>query len=132
MLGVGIARMAGVHCARLPMSVRSLAQVGLGGLIGLNFTFEMLRSFAGLAIPVLVLAAIMLLFGFLLAVAVKRLTGWNIRTCIISTCAGGLTQMTAASEDLGADPLTVTVLHVVRLITIVTVLPPLFALLLRA
>jgi uncharacterized membrane protein AbrB (regulator of aidB expression) len=51
-------------------------------------------------------------------------------TCLLATCPGGITQLASISEDLGADPLKVSLLHMVRLFTIFVVLPPLIKVLL--
>jgi hypothetical protein len=126
MLAVGAARMFGVECVSLPSDVRSVAQVGLGGLIGLSFTAAMLQSFGSMVVPILLLTTVLLFNGFVLSIFVHRLTGWAPATCVLSTCAGGLTNIGAVAEDLGGDPVQVTLLHVVRLISIVTVLPALF------
>jgi membrane AbrB-like protein len=127
MLAVGALRMAGVACAGFPEDMRNVAQVGLGGLIGLSFTAAMVRSLGSMVLPVVLLTTTLLAFGFVLAVVMHRMTGWDISTCVLSTCAGGLTNISVIAEDFGADPVKVTLLHVVRLITIVAVLPPAFA-----
>ena len=129
MLAVGALRAGGVACASFHENVRCLAQVGLGGLIGLGFSAVMLQSLALMVAPVVLLTTVMLSFGFALAILVHRMTGWDIRTCVLATCAGGLTQIGGVAEELGGNPVTVTILHVVRLITIVSVLPPVFSLL---
>lgn len=129
MLAVGALRAAGVACGSFHEDVRCLAQVGLGGLIGLGFSATMLQSLTLMVAPVILLTTVMLSFGFALAILVHRMTGWDIRTCVLATCAGGLTQIGAVAEELGGNPVTVTILHVVRLITIVSVLPPVFSLL---
>jgi len=131
MLAVGALRICSIACASFPNDMRSLAQAGLGGLIGLSFTAEMVRSFSTMVLPVVMLTTTLLGFGFVLAMVMHRVTGWDIRTCVLSTCAGGLTNISSVADDLGADGVTVTLLHVVRLITIVAVLPPVFATLFR-
>jgi hypothetical protein len=98
----------------------------LGGLIGLSFTAAMLSSMASMILPIVLLTSVMLLNGFILSILVHRLTGWEPATCVLSTCAGGLTNIGAVAEDLGGNPISVTFLHVIRVITIVTVLPAAF------
>ena len=49
----------------------------------------------------------------------------SLMTCLIATCPGGITQLASIAEDLGADPLKVSLLHLVRLLTIYVILPPL-------
>ncbi|MDP2873619.1 MAG: AbrB family transcriptional regulator [Bacillota bacterium] len=131
MIAVGIGRVLEWDCAGFPGDVRSIAQVGLGAIIGLSFSSEMVSSIARMALPVALLSVALFTNGCLLAVIIHRLTGWDIRTCLVATSAGGVTQMSIVADDMGADPVTVTLLHVVRIITIVAVLPPVLTFLLR-
>lgn len=132
MLAVGAARMFGVECVQLPADVRAVAQVGLGGLIGLSFTAEMVTSLVSMILPIALLTSVLMLNGFVLAILVHRMTGWTPATCVLATCAGGLTNIGAIAEDLGGDPISVTFLHVIRVITIVSVLPAVFGIIFGA
>ncbi|HHY37918.1 MAG TPA: AbrB family transcriptional regulator, partial [Clostridia bacterium] len=123
MLAVGTVRAMGRECATIPKIVKSLAQAGLGALIGAGLTSSMLKALAAAYVPLILLTLIMLANGFLLAVLVQRLTGWDLQTCILSCCAGGLSQMSVVAEDLGAEPVTVTFLHLARWMTVVVLLP---------
>lgn len=130
MIAVGLGQVLECNCAGFPDAVRSLAQVGLGSLMGLSFSPEMVGSLARMALPVALLSAALFTNGCLLAVIINRLTNWDIRTCLIAASAGGVTQMSIIADDIRADPVTVTLMHVVRIITIVAVLPPVLAYLL--
>lgn len=127
MVAVGVGRVLDWDCAGFPDTVRAVAQVGLGAIIGLSFSPEMLSSMARLAMPIVILSIALFTNGCVLAMIINRLTGWDIRTCLVATSAGGVTQMSIIADDMGADPVTVTLLHVVRIMTIVAVLPPVLA-----
>lgn len=126
-----VLQLKGLACQPLPEAVKSWAQVGLGGLIGLNFSKEMLASLVGMAGPVVLLTFAMLVNGFLLAACIQRLTRRDMETCVLSTCAAGLSQMSVVAEDLGGNPVIVTIFHLVRLVSILAVLPPVFGFALR-
>lgn len=130
MLAVGAGRVLGCRCPEPGEGIKVGSRMGLGGLLGLNFTPETLSFLAEAALPVVILTLTILLNGFLLALVIRRLTGWSIETCVLGTAAGGLPQMCAISEEMGADPVPVALLHLVRLISIVALLPPLFLLIL--
>lgn len=130
MAGVGVVKISGCPCPEPPDIVRLVARLGLGGMIGLNLTLETLAGLAQIAWPVTLLTVTMLLNGFLLALVLRRLTGWAMETCVLSTSAAGLSQMSLIADDLGADPAVVAMMHLVRLMTIIIVMPPLFGLLL--
>lgn len=121
----GIASVSGLRLCPLPAAFRTAAQVGLGGLIGLNVTPEVIGVFRAMLFPTLAVTVAMVAWGILLAFMVRRSTGWNLMTCLIATCPGGITQLASIADELGADPLRVSLLHLVRLFTIFLVLPPL-------
>ncbi len=121
----GTASYLGFRLAAPPKIVRDLAQLGLGSIIGLSATAETMRLLGRIFLPTLAITAVMLLWGLALALMVRRLARWNLMTCLIATSPGGITQLAAISEDLGADPLRVSLLHLVRLFTVYLILPPL-------
>ena len=125
MAATGIASASGLRLIPLPAGFRTAAQVGLGSLIGLSATPEVIGTLQRMILPTLAITAAMVAWGILLAFVVRRTTGWNLMTCLIATCPGGITQLASIAEELGADPLRVSLLHLVRLFTIFLVLPPL-------
>jgi hypothetical protein len=108
-----------------PLMLRHIGQLGLGALIGLNATPETISTLAEMLLTILGTTAAMLGWGIILAFIVQRVTRWNLMTCLLATCPGGITQLASISEELGAEPLRVSLLHLVRLFTIFVVLPPL-------
>jgi hypothetical protein len=130
-LGVGAARVLGFSYTEPRDEIRLAAQLGLGSIIGLNFTADTLASLVQIALPVAILTSVVLVNGFALAAVLRRLTGWRLETCVVSTSAGGLTQMSMIAEDFGADPVVVSLLHLVRLVAILAVTPSLLTLLSR-
>ena len=52
-----------------------------------------------------------------------RITDWNDMTCILATMPAGLIQIVPIAESYGADVLKVGVLHMVRLLSILILLP---------
>lgn len=110
----------------MPPVLRTMAQIGIGIIIASNITLDTLVQFASMALPIIALTAIMLFLSVLLGFLLHKMTGWNYPTCLLSTSLGGLSQMTIISEEMGADPLKVSILQTVRLVSILLVLPFLF------
>ncbi|MDO9508463.1 MAG: AbrB family transcriptional regulator [Thermovirgaceae bacterium] len=121
----GAASAAGWPLRPLPLFFRHIGQLGLGALIGLNATPEIVEVLWGVLLPTLGVTILMLGWGIILAFMVRKIMGWNLITCLIATCPGGITQLASIADELGADPLKVSLLHLVRLFTIFLVLPPL-------
>ena len=127
----GIASALGLRLQPLPVAFRTAAQVGLGALIGLNTNPEVVAILKAMLLPTVAVTAAMVAWGILLGFMVRRGTNWNLMTCLLATCPGGITQLSSIAEELGADPLRVSLLHLVRLFTIFLVLPPIITWILR-
>lgn len=125
MVFTGIASASGWVISPLPIFFRNLGQLGLGALIGMNATPEVMGILGDMLLPTLAITLLMLSWGILLAFMVRRFTGWNLMTCLIATCPGGITTLAPIADELGADPMKVSLLHLVRLFTIFLILPPL-------
>ncbi len=126
MFSVAAAGLTGLDLGRVPPVLRTMAQIGIGVVIASNVTLSTLRQFTLLAGPVILLTVIMVLCSIALAVLLHKMTGWNYPTCLLSTSLGGLSQMSIIAEEMGADPLKVSILQTVRLVSILMVLPFLF------
>ena len=126
MFSVAAAGLMGLEMGRVPPILRTIAQIGIGVVIASNVTLSTLRQFTLLAGPVILLTGIMVLCSIGLAVLLHKMTGWNYPTCLLSTSLGGLSQMSIIAEEMGADPLKVSILQTVRLVSILVVLPFLF------
>lgn len=126
MFAVAAAGLLNVELGRVPPVLRTIAQIGIGVVIASNVTLSTLRQFTLLAGPVILLTGIMLLCSIGLAVVLHKMTGWNYPTCLLSTSLGGISQMSIIAEEMGADPLKVSILQTVRLVSILIVLPFIF------
>lgn len=126
MFTVAAAGLMGLEMGRVPPILRTIAQIGIGVVIASNVTLSTIRQFTLLAGPVVLLTGIMVLCSIGLAVLLHKMTGWNYPTCLLSTSLGGLSQMSIIAEEMGADPLKVSILQTVRLVSILVVLPFLF------
>lgn len=127
MFAVAATNLAGVELSPVPPALRTIAQIGIGIIIASNITMGTLSQFSSLALPVVLLTSVMLLCSFLFGLLLHQMTGWDYPTCLLSSSLGGLSQMSIISEEMGADPLKVSILQAIRLVSILTVLPFLFS-----
>lgn len=123
MFAVSAMNLAGKQQPPMPGVLRTTAQIGIGIIIAANITSETLRQFTTMAGPVILITLAMLAASLSLGFLLHRMTGWNYPTCLLSTSLGGLSQMSIISEEMGADPLKVSILQTVRLVTILMVFP---------
>jgi len=126
MASVGVYNVIRGNLPRVHPTLRALARVGVGLAIAQEVTPETLTLLSEMLFPVLILAVVMILFGLLLSLILYKVTDWNYSTCLLVSSPAGLTQMSIIADEVGADPLTVSVLHTVRLISVLAVLPLFF------
>jgi membrane AbrB-like protein len=122
LLACGTAAMAGVPLAVAPCS-RELAQLVVGLAIGLRFVPAVMVA-TGKLLPLMVLATVATMVATTLAaVLLERLGGTDRKTAFLATAAAGVAEMAVVAEQQGGDRDTVSVVHLVRLVGIVTTVP---------
>lgn len=110
----------------IPSLLRHFARIGIGITMAQQLTPETIQKLSGLIIPVFLLGTLMLTSGFLLSRFLHRFTGWDSGTCLLVSSPAGISQMSIVAEEVGADPLVVSVLHTARLLSIIIFLPIFF------
>ncbi|MGE5632138.1 MAG: AbrB family transcriptional regulator [Caulobacteraceae bacterium] len=108
---------------KIPANFKIAAQTVVGGIIGLNFTPDTLSGLKYLILPALILIIGLVLYSIVLGLIIHKLTGLDLVTSLFSTAPGGLADMTLISDAYGADTPKVALLHLVRLITVISILP---------
>jgi len=109
--------------AEIPANFKAIAQIIVGGLIGLYFTKKSVCGLKDLIVPVFILSAGMMASCIILGFIISKLSGLDLVTALFSSAPGGLTDMTLISEAYGADISKVALLHLIRMITVVMILP---------
>lgn len=114
---------------RLAKAFRTGGKALSGAVIGLSFSPAMLGLAAGLA-PVVVLGVgTLILTGLGMSFILHRRFGWDLPTALYACTPGGLSELAATSEDVGANAQIVVAVHTVRVVAIVVIGPPALALL---
>jgi hypothetical protein len=131
MILVGVLRSLGFPLKPLPKKVILFAQIGLGGVLGLNFTPEITRTLFEIMLPTIVFSLFIVLNGTILAYVVHKVFGWDFTTALLACAAAGVSQMSAIALDMDADAVKVGIIHVIRLAVIVLVVPSLIFILMR-
>jgi membrane AbrB-like protein len=107
----------------LPDSLRIWAQLGIGGMVGTNFSPDNLAQLSFMAGPILLTTAVVMGSGLILAVILRKLTAWDDLTCLLASAPGGVTQFFIMAYELGADPLIVSLLQLARFLSMIILLP---------
>lgn len=109
--------------AVIPNNFKIAAQIVVGGMIGLNFTMETISGLKKLIVPAVILMVGLTVLSIGLGFLISKLTGMDLVTALFSSSPGGLADMVLISDAYGADTSTVAILHLIRLVTVVTFIP---------
>lgn len=107
----------------IPINFKIVAQIVVGGMIGLNYTMDTVKEMKSLIVPAVILVVGLFLYSVILGYIIHRVSGLDLVTALFSSAPGGLADMTIISEAYGAVTPKVAALHLVRLVTVITLLP---------
>lgn len=107
----------------IPNNFKLGAQIVVGGMIGLRFTKETLSELKTMLLPAILILISLTAFCVLLGYFLHKFTGIDLTTALFSTSPGGLTDMALMADSYGADSPKVVVMHTMRLVTVVTIIP---------
>jgi membrane AbrB-like protein len=111
-----------------PAGSRETGQLLIGTGIGLFFTPAVLQQVANLAGLMLLAGAVAILIGYVSALLVARLAGVNRTTAFFACVPGGAAEMVVLGERFGSAADFVAMAQSLRMMLVVLVIPPLFAL----
>lgn len=123
LLSVAISNLWLGFSGEIPKEFRTVAQIVVGGILGLSVTRDTVASLRTIAMPVIVLVVSMIGMSLIAGYILARVTGWDMATAFFSSSPGGMTEMTLASMSFGADTPKVALLQLVRMISVITIMP---------
>jgi len=119
MLGVGILRIYALPAADIPDWGRFVIYTAVGWLLGLSFSAQTPAVLREALVPILVTVGTFLVFGVLLAVALRSLAGLDTWTAVLAAAPGGIAQMGVLAASTGAVVPVVMTVHVLRILSVV-------------
>jgi membrane AbrB-like protein len=109
--------------AYFPGSLRIITQAATGALIGSRMTRTDLLGLDDIIIPAIVMIFGMLLLTLIIGYAIHKLCKFDLVTALLASTPGGLQEISIIAEDFGADAPKVAVLHLFRLVTVISLFP---------
>lgn len=107
----------------IPKDLKFYAQIFAGALVGCNMTRSALSGLGSLIIPAILLVGSYFLVNIIYAGICRRFKLIDYKSACFSACPAGVSDMALIASELGADLKTTAVIHVVRLIYAVGVMP---------
>ncbi len=122
MIAVGAASVLGAKPA-MPRSFNIIAQMVLGGFLGLTITRDVLPDIKTYLFASLMVVILLSFFGIVTGYVVSRLTGLELYTLLLGSAPGGMHEIIALSQAYEVNHSMVAVIQTVRRILIVVVYP---------
>jgi hypothetical protein len=119
---VGAANLLGVK-TEIPESFNTLAQIVIGGVLGLSITREVAAGLKDYIIPSLMVVVLLAVFGVLTGFLVSRVTGIELYTSLFGSVPGGMQEMIVLSQSYDVNHPAVVVIQTVRRVLIVVIYP---------
>ncbi|MBC7254480.1 MAG: AbrB family transcriptional regulator [Chloroflexi bacterium] len=123
MLLSAVAALSGLHLQEPPRWLAVTARIALGLTTGAAVTVETIHAVARAALPVGVMVMAMMTIGLTAAWALHRFTRMSLPTALCGAAPGALSAMVALADDLKGDTPTVASLHLVRLVSVLLIMP---------
>jgi membrane AbrB-like protein len=98
-------------------------QVLAGGVIGLGVSGEFFRELVQLAVAGALIISAQMLLWFVTGWLLVKLFRYDLSTAAIASSPGGMSGVVPAASEVGADVVIVTFIHLVRLNTIIAIVP---------
>ena len=122
LLGCGLAAAFGLPVAVAP-HMRELGQVAVGLSAGMRFTGPVLMAALQL-LPAMFLSSLyMILVTSLASLLLRPLARVDATTAFFATAAGGMADMAVVAAERGGDAGAVSIVHVLRVASVVSVVP---------
>ncbi|MDK2799257.1 MAG: uncharacterized protein PWP27_2373 [Clostridiales bacterium] len=109
--------------AYMPKNFALVLQILAGTLIGTRMTKETLLGLKDMWVPAIIIVFGVVIINFSIGFLMTKFSGLDLATSLFASAPGGITEMTLASTDLGADTAKVGILQFLRLISVITLLP---------
>lgn len=110
--------------AYFPQYLRVVTQIATGAFIGAGITKKDVLDLKSVIKPAVLMVSSMIILDVFLGYIMFKITDIDLVTSLFACAPGGLVDMSLISTDLGADSSKVALLQMVRLMSVLIVLPP--------
>lgn len=109
--------------AYVPADFRPWMQILSGILLGAGIQRRDVRELRHLVVPSIIMIVDMVILNLIFGLLIYRFSSLDLATSLLATAPGGMSDMALIAADLGGQSLPVTLLHLVRQLSIFMLLP---------
>jgi membrane AbrB-like protein len=109
--------------AFLPQDVKIVTQIAAGAFIGAGVSRKDVLDLRYVIKPAAIMVLSMIVLNLLMGYIMHKVSGIDLITCLFASAPAGIVDMSLISSDLGADTSKVAILHMVRLLFVLSIFP---------
>lgn len=109
--------------AYLPQSYKIIAQISTGTFIGARIKYNDIIELKKVFKPALIMIILMALINFIMGYFLYKSSNIDMKTALFCTAPGGIMDMTLIAYDFGADTSKVAVMQMMRLVSVMCLIP---------
>jgi uncharacterized protein len=110
--------------AFIPQNIKILTQISAGAFIGAGIKRKDVLDMKLIIKPAILMVASMIILDLFMGYIMFKATGIDLITALFATAPAGIVDMSLISDDFGADTSKVVVLHIIRLVSVLIIFPP--------
>lgn len=114
--------------AYIPQNIKIITQISAGAFIGASIKRKDVLEMKLIIKPAILMVVSMITLDLFMGYIMFKVTGIDLITALFSTAPAGIVDMSLISDDFGADTSKVVVLHLVRLVSVLIIFPPMMKL----
>lgn len=107
----------------VPAPLLTIAQIALGATLGVGFTMGTIRQIQAMVLPSLLTLVLLLVLSYGLGIFLARISGVDLPTAVFSLAPGGMNFIAATAETTGANGGIVAVIHLLRIVMTIVLVP---------
>lgn len=111
--------------ARVPRITRPIGQMIVASVVGLSFTAESVAALGQLVLPMVLVALLTIVAGFVAAMVLRRLADVDVVAAGLASIPGGPVEMAALAEHHNVLPGPIALAQTLRISLLVLIIPPL-------
>ncbi len=112
-----------------PWFLKIITQSCAGGYLGARIHKEDVLNLRNMIRPIGIMLGGLMLLNIEMGLLITRITDMDLATALLSCTPGGVTEMSLIAPELGAEPAQVTLMHLVRLLSVFGIFPAMLSLL---
>ncbi len=109
--------------ATYPRFFKTAIQLLAGCYIGSKVTLQTLMEGSELLVPLFILVVELFVMAFLTAFVIYKTSKLDFATALFSSTPGGITEMGIIAEEMGLDTPKIVLMHTIRIIAVIGMLP---------